>query len=1645
MAFGDQADVDYASHARQRVEKITLMPYAAVAALLARRQLDAGAAAGTSAGVVASTGADGEWELAPRVAGRAYATLPLPITTGLNVHLNGRWEIASDRNSLAADDALPRHEWNVRLGCRVCAAAYARLLREVAHGFPAALRLTSAQRGEIVHTLLPPSGLPGVFGGVASGTMALLLNASSPVWTVFAKHGCSSAAQRDGCRVLHTTADTWATPQEALYLNGGEGAGGAAGGGAAGGGAAGDVGGDAVLTLTRAGCLITHAPQAAFEGFDAAAKAQNLPPPCALSPATVRAWLREPDGGEKLIIYLGGLDATARRDACRILLALVLSDQPRTAAGSTYNPPEETRSYSSVWKKEALGTGHARSCLDSPQAWSAQHNNDQQWLCLQCAAGGEEACVQGLVLQGRRKHNQHVTDVAIHFSPDGKVWVPVPGGPFATGCKPNDETHHSISFERPVVARYVRVSVLSFAHHVSMRCGLTLGVTGAAIAGLPLVAMQDGSVCAVARASSSPSASESTVLLDLESDPSSSQLVASRGVALLGRTGAVRFAEDDAQSNCSCARLLWPVRQGLLVSAFSPADAVEAVLPSAWKGQPSVRWRSEEQQPSPDWLSMLWAAIDRTALFGGATADEMRERLRDWPIVPCGDELVQLSRAPAVLFAAGGKGKGKEGRGQGGDGRGLGQEWAAFSGLRSLGVAIADQTFDLKAIAFELAPLTGSGILAALGRLTSELSRGASLNWDAVSADQRAAILDVISRDVRSLGDDQLTQLGALPLFPFEDAADALAPSGCGSLGPVARRWTKPEFKSLTASDGAAAEFTSADGAVSRFLSRIPPSAPRAVLYSALNIVPMNRSDFYVNVVFGAGWRDLSQSAQLSQVTELQRHYENIKEDNVTLPDGSSQTSFGDFFTSAPIFRSLVAESSLSTTWLKVSELLDPQIELHNTFFPERLPHPSLCQEACLQWLRRCGMYQSLTRSAFIAAARKVDAEATRAIKTMRPPSADVRAQAQQVVSALCSGFSSLSDDTQQPDQPPLDEWLRELGTLRIASPFALPPRAFEKVDPSKLHGLGEAQKELLQLCRATGYVEPLVPFAGTVIPLETSHIHLLNSACWSCATVVQVPNARQLPQALVLGLGAYTSATLQHLVQHTIFLCSQPPPMLMEWQRDSRDVWIEGRSKVGRSGTFTQQLELGCYAFLATADPMELQAALGDAPIVLLDSTYRESFQFIRPSSLFVDLSYSAPPYAFTLRDTEMAFGRVRLHALLDCPRTPSLDQLVGWVQDMQQHAGERPLPPLQLRAATVLADLAAIKLYYASFDAAAPRPQPFLIPDRTLRLRRAPDLLVDDAPWLDGRVDNGHLPLVHASLNTTTALRLGARALSTAVLEVPDGPLLPLSAEAIDGLLYPGAHDAVSSQLGTWNKNLRSRGFRVAVRRAADTTRKGSLAYRSSLARQASSGQMAEGREAQSASDAEARSRIDELRHASIVCVGEIRSKFLVQSNQEWLDVTRRGGGGGTRSAGGGRNAGAGSGRDGSYGSDAMTVLDDASGVPTIYVKLGQGNCGGEHASGRGVPNGAAPPALGRQVSGYRLMQKTVKRWKPCLATELDRYLGEGTVRDRMLLVELLDVDLDVEMPDVLNLCTPAAYTVLNPCSPCSHCALHTSSFVC
>uniref|UniRef100_A0A7S2N2F2 F5/8 type C domain-containing protein n=1 Tax=Haptolina brevifila TaxID=156173 RepID=A0A7S2N2F2_9EUKA len=144
----------------------------------------------------------------------------------------------------------------------------------------------------------------------------------------------------------------------------------------------------------------------------------------------------------------------------------------------TLDPPEEARSYSSVWKDETVGSGHARAKLDSEQAWSAKCNNEEQWMIID--AGGEKSLC-GLVLSGRGRscQNQHVTQVRIDVSSDADTWHPASGGrTFATGLKPQQEDLVGLVLfdEGPLATRYVRIRVVAWKHHISMRCGLLLRI-----------------------------------------------------------------------------------------------------------------------------------------------------------------------------------------------------------------------------------------------------------------------------------------------------------------------------------------------------------------------------------------------------------------------------------------------------------------------------------------------------------------------------------------------------------------------------------------------------------------------------------------------------------------------------------------------------------------------------------------------------------------------------------------------------------------------------------------------------------------------------------------------------------------------------------------------------------------------------------------------------------------------------------------------------------------------------------------------------------------------------------------------------------------------------------------------------------------
>ena len=131
------------------------------------------------------------------------------------------------------------------------------------------------------------------------------------------------------------------------------------------------------------------------------------------------------------------------------------------------NPPECDRAYSSVFGNEPCGTGHARSMLDSPQAWSALLLTAMQWMRINA---GSLLPVHGVRVQARASpvSLQKVTAVTVQHSTDGSVWSDVDGGAtFADASGSFDAL-----FTAPVVAQFVRVTVVSWSVHISMRAGL---------------------------------------------------------------------------------------------------------------------------------------------------------------------------------------------------------------------------------------------------------------------------------------------------------------------------------------------------------------------------------------------------------------------------------------------------------------------------------------------------------------------------------------------------------------------------------------------------------------------------------------------------------------------------------------------------------------------------------------------------------------------------------------------------------------------------------------------------------------------------------------------------------------------------------------------------------------------------------------------------------------------------------------------------------------------------------------------------------------------------------------------------------------------------------------------------------------------
>jgi len=125
------------------------------------------------------------------------------------------------------------------------------------------------------------------------------------------------------------------------------------------------------------------------------------------------------------------------------------------------NPPESSRNYSTVYSNQAPGVGHARSMLDSDQAWSAAHNVVDQWMEIDMGANN---FIAGVVVQGRKGSTQRVTSFVVSI--DGKT---ITSTLKYTSSK---DTRQTYTFSNPVIGRKVRFIVKGWNSHASMRAGV---------------------------------------------------------------------------------------------------------------------------------------------------------------------------------------------------------------------------------------------------------------------------------------------------------------------------------------------------------------------------------------------------------------------------------------------------------------------------------------------------------------------------------------------------------------------------------------------------------------------------------------------------------------------------------------------------------------------------------------------------------------------------------------------------------------------------------------------------------------------------------------------------------------------------------------------------------------------------------------------------------------------------------------------------------------------------------------------------------------------------------------------------------------------------------------------------------------------
>tara|TARA_A100001015_G_scaffold34324_1_gene38008 strand:- start:1057 stop:3489 length:2433 start_codon:yes stop_codon:yes gene_type:complete len=137
------------------------------------------------------------------------------------------------------------------------------------------------------------------------------------------------------------------------------------------------------------------------------------------------------------------------------------------------NPEGIARSYSSIYSNNWLMTGHSRSKLDSPQAWSPYEPGMGVWMTMDLQF---VKVVTGVVIQGRSNSDQRVTKFRVEVSRDGLNFRDITPEDNDFVYTDSRDEKQNIIFEKAYMVRYVKIVPTEYYKWPSLRAGvLTCG------------------------------------------------------------------------------------------------------------------------------------------------------------------------------------------------------------------------------------------------------------------------------------------------------------------------------------------------------------------------------------------------------------------------------------------------------------------------------------------------------------------------------------------------------------------------------------------------------------------------------------------------------------------------------------------------------------------------------------------------------------------------------------------------------------------------------------------------------------------------------------------------------------------------------------------------------------------------------------------------------------------------------------------------------------------------------------------------------------------------------------------------------------------------------------------------------------------